>query len=451
MYPKIEKAENELFNLVVKFAFFYITDTEYSDGSVCATPVCIHVRNEFELNEISFRDKRHWAVLQLLCDGFSDHFVFIEKNRGKLMLSSKDEGDVNELLHALYERISHWYGQELSFEHECDGNLVDIIQIGLFNYIDALLNERINEIKKEIANRKSKDVGGLVEKMQQAYKLRHDIARIIDEITNKNNIMDKNNDEPVAMVFKTNDYDKFSFLSQNREPDHVKALISSFKERLVPNAILCNDKFQIIDGQNRFLALREMGKPILYYCIEGLDIYDVASLNSFGKNWSAMDFIKMWAELGKEQYQNILSFAETYAELNLNSILIILSDSVAAQQASVGTDSWVAKDKSRSSARNKLKLGEFQIKDINHAHYVARCIMQYKPFAKPGKQIHKQTAFVSAMVKLLRNKDFDNNELVRKAGLYPSLFYRCINANEYILMLEELWNYRRQKKIRFEY
>ena len=454
MYPKVEKAENELFDLVVKFAFFYITDTEYSDGSVRATPVCIYVRNEFELDEISFRDKRHWTVLQLLCDGFSDHFVFIEKNRGRLMLSSKDEGDVNELLHALYERISHWYGQELSFEHECDGNLIDRVQIGLLNYKDAILCEFIYETEKEIANSKSKDVGGLVEKTQQAYKLRYDIARIIDEITNKNNIMDKNNDEPVAMVFKTKDYDKFKLISENREPDHVNALVSSFKKRLVPNAILCNEKLEIIDGQNRFLALKELGEPILYYCIDGLDIYDVASLNSYGKNWSNEDYVRMWAALGKDEYKKILDFCREFPDFSLANALTILSNNKRVKYESrISLDGSKKVNTMRNSANSTspLKAGCYTIEDIEHSRYVARCILEYKAFACPGKQIYIQSAFVSAMVILLKNKNFDNNEMVKKITMFPSLFHRCLNNKEYISMLEEIWNYRRQKKIRFEY
>lgn len=192
MYPKVEKAENELFDLVVKFAFFYITDTEYSDGSVRPTPVCLYVRNEFELDKISFRDKRHWSVLEMLCEEF-DNLAYIKVGNNKIKLVPKVKGPVEDIIRTAYERISHWYGQKLSFEHDYDGNLVDIISIGLLNYKDALLIERIDEIKKEIANSKSKDASGLVEKMQQAYKLRHDIAQIIDEITNKNNIMDDNN------------------------------------------------------------------------------------------------------------------------------------------------------------------------------------------------------------------------------------------------------------------
>lgn len=72
-------------------------------------------------------------------------------------------------------------------------------------------------------------------------------------------------DEAIAVVYKTYDYDKFTMLDENRQPDHVKSLIVSFANRIVPNAILCNEKYEIIDGQNRFLALKEIGKPILYY------------------------------------------------------------------------------------------------------------------------------------------------------------------------------------------
>ena len=80
-----------------------------------------------------------------------------------------------------------------------------------------------------------------------------------------------NNDKQVATVYTTNDYDKFSFLDANRVTDHVNALALSFKNRFVPNAIICNEKLQIIDGQNRFLASKQLGLPVYYYIINGLD------------------------------------------------------------------------------------------------------------------------------------------------------------------------------------
>lgn len=92
------------------------------------------------------------------------------------------------------------------------------------------------------------------------------------------------NSEPISFVCKTFDYDWFKFMEGNRKPDHVLSLMASFQRRDVPNAILCTNDGYIVDGQNRFLARKELGLPIYYYCIDGLDIHDVAYLNSYGKN-----------------------------------------------------------------------------------------------------------------------------------------------------------------------
>jgi len=256
----------------------------------------------------------------------------------------------------------------------------------------------------------------------------------------------------IARVYSTLHYEKFTFLSENRKTDHVKALVKSFKERDVINAILCNEKYEIIDGQNRFLARKEMGLPIIYYCVSGLDIYDVAFLNSYAKNWSSKDFVEMWADLGKEEYKTIKSFSENFKELGLTNCLMILSLSVASQVASVGSDSYVERSKRRGGDINKLKMGLFKIVDIERSTFIANSIMQYKPFTTVGVPIFRQTAFVSAMMRLLRDNKFDNAEMVRRATMYPQLFTRCVNGEGYILMLEKLYNYNRKgKRIRFEY
>lgn len=255
----------------------------------------------------------------------------------------------------------------------------------------------------------------------------------------------------VTQVWITNDYDKFKFISQNREPDHVKALILSFKDRLVPNAILCNEKFEIIDGQNRFLASKEIGAPIYYYIINGLGIYDVASLNSYGKNWNTIDYIKMWASLGKEEYKKVLSFNEEFPDLSLQNVVNILGDaSTRAVKGHILSDATAEKFKNDKMRHGEIKGGTFKIRDIERSRLIARCVMEYKPFARPGLQIYKQSAFISALIRLTRDKRFDNSELVRKISLYPSLFYRCTTAKQYVDMLEELFNYKRRVKVRFD-
>lgn len=259
-----------------------------------------------------------------------------------------------------------------------------------------------------------------------------------------------NNDKQVATVYTTNDYDKFSFLDANRVTDHVNALALSFKNRFVPNAIICNEKLQIIDGQNRFLASKKLGLPVYYYIINGLDIYDVAALNSYGKNWSNRNFAQMWASLGKDSYRVLLQFSEKYNELSFQTVMMLLSNSVAMQAAAVGTDSYVTKG-GKTIGKNKFKAGEFTVKDLDFAYKVADAIMEYKEFVSPGQQIYKQFIFASAMMQIMRNNPFDNKEMVRRARMYPQLFKRCVDAKSYIFMLEDLWNHRRRHPIRFQF
>lgn len=258
------------------------------------------------------------------------------------------------------------------------------------------------------------------------------------------------NSEPISFVCKTFDYDWFKFMDGNRKPDHVLSLMASFQRRDVPNAILCTNDGYIVDGQNRFLARKELGLPIYYYCIDGLDIHDVAYLNSYGKNWSDSTYIEMYASLGYEEYQRILQFREMFPDMNITSIMCLLNASSTHAFGVVGSDKSL-KSKQKNANIGDLKSGEYKIKDWNKSVYLANCVMQYKPFASPGVQVYKHNHFVVAMIRLLRDNQFDNNEMVRRVGMYPDMFYKCINADNYIKMLNNLWNRGRRNKVSFSY
>ena len=64
----------------------------------------------------------------------------------------------------------------------------------------------------------------------------------------------------------TSNYGMFKFLDQNRETmdKHIADLAASIKESGQIHAIVVNDKFEIIDGQNRFKACKLLGVPVMY-------------------------------------------------------------------------------------------------------------------------------------------------------------------------------------------
>lgn len=253
-------------------------------------------------------------------------------------------------------------------------------------------------------------------------------------------------------MYQTYNYDWFKFINGNRFPDHVKALIHSFSEHYVPNAILCNEKGEIIDGQNRFLANKELGWPIQYYIIKGLGIRDVASLNLYGKNWGLSEFITMYASFGLEDYKQVLSFSSAFPDFSMQSILAMLSDNTNAGKDVLYSDEAYADDsrKKKTSMFSKVKCGEFKVKDIEKATTIACSILQYKPLCHNGVRIYRSPLFVNAMISLHRQPWFNNKEMVQKVKNYPDMFYPCQRTSNYINMMVELWN-RNRKKDRVQY
>jgi hypothetical protein len=77
---------------------------------------------------------------------------------------------------------------------------------------------------------------------------------------------------------------------------------------------------EVIDGQGRLQALRELGKPIEYIVIKGLGIKECLFMNINQEKWTMQDYIKSHAELGNVNYQRLLDLIELYPVYNLNTI-----------------------------------------------------------------------------------------------------------------------------------
>lgn len=87
-------------------------------------------------------------------------------------------------------------------------------------------------------------------------------------------------DKQIASVYETYDYDKFHIMEKgNREIDHYKKIATQMNEQFLFTVIIVNEKFEIIDGQNRFLASKELHKPIRYIIVEGYGVEQVRMYN----------------------------------------------------------------------------------------------------------------------------------------------------------------------------
>ena len=113
----------------------------------------------------------------------------------------------------------------------------------------------------------------------------------------------------------TNEYDKFKKLKGNRavtEKRKEKIKNSILKVGYITSPILVNDKYEIIDGQGRFEALKELQLPIEYIIQDNIGITECVAMNIHQTNWSLLDYIQSYADKGIQSYQYIVDLMKEF-------------------------------------------------------------------------------------------------------------------------------------------
>ena len=80
---------------------------------------------------------------------------------------------------------------------------------------------------------------------------------------------------------ESNHYQRFSYFSSNRNLDenHVKRLMYSIELNGLLEEITINEKWQIIDGQHRFEALKRLSLPVYAKIKSGASEDDIMAIN----------------------------------------------------------------------------------------------------------------------------------------------------------------------------
>lgn len=165
------------------------------------------------------------------------------------------------------------------------------------------------------------------------------------------------------LVNKSDNYKEFDWLAYNRDinENHVQELIKAFEEQgnfTKEMPILVNENMQIIDGQHRFLALKELGLPIYYTVVEGTGIEQARSINRLHRNWTLMDWIESYAASGNPHYRKLLELIEIYSPVIAPSVVMTYL---------LGGSARVPNSGGAGSAFRALRNGEFVVEDLDGA------------------------------------------------------------------------------------
>jgi hypothetical protein len=249
--------------------------------------------------------------------------------------------------------------------------------------------------------------------------------------------MFNNTKEPMANksshVHTTKDYLLFNSIEGNRNKNlmHINRLRESMAENYLFTVIIVNEKYEIIDGQHRFEVIKELNLPMRYIICEGYGLNEVHVLNQNSKTWKSDDYLEAYCNLKYSHYVNYNIFKNRY-QMGHKLCMAILSGTTS----SPGT-----------SQIKEFHKGEFIIKNFKNSCSLAEKIEIIGQYYDGNKR----QGFVFAMLKLFKNEDFEFTEFLQKLKNQPTSLVDCVNTEQYLSLIEEIYNYRRKLKVNLRF
>lgn len=234
----------------------------------------------------------------------------------------------------------------------------------------------------------------------------------------------------VTNVYTTKDYFMFSSIEGNRNKNllHINRLKKSIQNNYLFTVIIVNENYEIIDGQHRYEVIKELGLPLNYIICKGYGLREVQILNQNMKKWNADDYLTGYCNLG---YYDYIAYSEFKKKYNIGHY--------ECMNILAGV----------SSKNNYLNFteGKFKIKSLKNSEHLMQNIMMIEPYYNGIRR----GEFISTMIQLSQNKNFVFTEFVQKLKLQPTALVDCTTVEGYKLLIEEIYNYRRSKKINLRY
>lgn len=224
----------------------------------------------------------------------------------------------------------------------------------------------------------------------------------------------------------TEDYDIFVTLKGNRKLDskHTKQLQKLMLEKgnLIDKfPIVVNERMEIIDGQHRLAALKELEWPVVYEIREDLNIDNVRTINSAHKNWGWLDYAKSYADLGNENYLRFLNL-HNYFGYNFGILMYYIGQNARAGMR----------------PESNFYSGDLRLDESNHQQSY-ELLKNYQEISQAADFHNRE--FAKALRDVMRSPDYDQARMVEKMRKYAGNRFESIKGkNNMVREIEVVYN-----------
>jgi hypothetical protein len=237
------------------------------------------------------------------------------------------------------------------------------------------------------------------------------------------------------MIKKTKNYDIFKLRDDNRakiDQAHIKKLIESIKSRnlLDLRPIYVNKNMEIIDGQHRLLAAKELGLDIYYQLEDKLQIEDIIIMNT-NKNWTINDFFNFFIKNDYDEYIKLNNFIK---KNNLD--------------LKVGLDICVGR---QHEDYHNFKTGNFIFKNECEENLIEICwetidfIKKIKGYA--NCRFMKTARFWKALLRLIKHDTFNHKKWKNNLERQIEKIGPRISTQSYVDCFLDIYNWKSGEKL----
>lgn len=233
-----------------------------------------------------------------------------------------------------------------------------------------------------------------------------------------------------GLVEKTTNYSKFKLREDNRkiDPNHVKNLKMHIEQsnelHLVP--IIVNSDMEVIEGQHRLTAAKELNVPVYYLVDNDYRPEKMIMFNTTQKKWTPEDYLNYWISHGRSDYQKLKDFMDD-VDFTIHIVL-----------------RWLNKLNGGSEYKN-FRIGSFKFKIteeiLNGIYNTKRLISLMKDKNFKPQKIYTQTSFHTACREFFTNPLVDYARFFERFEIIPFQMRFYNSWTDYLDQFIEIYNY----------
>lgn len=195
-----------------------------------------------------------------------------------------------------------------------------------------------------------------------------------------------------------------------------------------------NGKLFLIDGQHRFIVLKELGIPITESMLDRKDyqgeewlIKLMSEMNGQILKWKGMNYVETYASAGNKTYQNIMDFCTTFSDFAITAYIPLLT---------------IGNAKGSKCTKHYLERGEFEVGSWKLTTDVTNALMDISEYTDQ----YKHFQFVKAFCRIYKHPDYQHQHFISqlKKGKHirneEDIFYGTANVEVFFSLIKDVYN-----------